>query len=279
MRYLFWICLCISILTASTAAQAAAAKAAAKAAAPVKAAAPAPAAPAPAPAPAAAPAAPAPAPAAPAPAPAPPAPAPAAPAPAPAPVPTGKYKIPPDKIELQKVFFGTPAGFDKAGKVDYDTVIKATPEYEEVKKKKIEPGTGKYWILLSQASERAKRSISEVGKEAGFGLVAAVVYLSKFEPDIPSEDITEIVIVRMKDGGKSDAVKTASSEDSVEKGSEKKAEEAPAPATPTPAPAPAPAAPAPAPAPAPPAPAPAAPAPAPATPAPAAPAPAAPAGK
>ena len=246
------MCLCISILTASSTAQAAA-KASAKAAA--KAAAPAPAAPAPAAAPAA------PAPAAPAPAPAP-APAAPAPAPAPAPVPTGKYKIPPDKIELQKVFFGTPAGFDKAGKVDYDTVIKATPEYEEVKKKKIEPGTGKYWILLSQASERAKRSISDVGKESGFGLVAAVVYLSKFEPDIPSEDITEVVIVRMRDGGKSDDVKTASADGSVEKASEKKVEEPSAPAAPTPVPAPAPA---PTPAPAAPTPAPVpAPAPAPA---------------
>ena len=73
------------------------------------------------------------------------------------------YSIPAQKIEVQKVYFGNASSFTKPGSVDYEAIIKATPEYDEVKKKKVEVGTGKYWILLSQASDRAVRAISEVG--------------------------------------------------------------------------------------------------------------------
>lgn len=108
------------------------------------------------------------------------------------------YSIPADKIDTQKVYYGTPNGFDKAGKVDYDAIIKSTPEYGEVKKKKIEPGTGKYWILLSQASERAQRAISEVGQESGFDLIASQAYLGGMESTIPSEDVTSLIMKKVK---------------------------------------------------------------------------------
>lgn len=109
------------------------------------------------------------------------------------------YTIPPEKIDIQKVYLGAPTGFEKAAKVDYESVIKATPEYEEVKRKHIEPGTGKYWILLSQASDRAVRAISEVGQHTGYDFIAAQAYLGGLEPSIPSEDITPLVLDRVKD--------------------------------------------------------------------------------
>ncbi len=112
------------------------------------------------------------------------------------------YSIPAEKVDVQKVYFGQANGFEKAGKVDYDSVVKATPEYAEVKRKRIEPGTGKYWILLSQASERAVRAISEVGHETGYDFIAAQAYLGNLEPSIPSEDITPLVVDRVKDNGK-----------------------------------------------------------------------------
>lgn len=109
------------------------------------------------------------------------------------------YSIPADKIDVQKVYLGSATGFEKAAKVDYESVIKATPEYSEVRKKKIEPGTGKYWILMSQASERAVRAISDVGKETGYDFIAAQAYLGNLEPTIPSEDITPLVMDKVKD--------------------------------------------------------------------------------
>jgi hypothetical protein len=109
------------------------------------------------------------------------------------------YSIPLEKIDIQKVYLGVATGFEKAAKVDYESVIKATPEYEEVKRKHIEPGTGKYWILLSQASNRAVRAISEVGQNTGYDFIAAQAYLGGLEPGIPSEDITPLVLDRVKD--------------------------------------------------------------------------------
>lgn len=108
------------------------------------------------------------------------------------------YSIPPEKQNIKKVYYGTAASFEKPGKVNYESIVKATPEYEEVKKEKIEPGTGKYWILLSQASERANRAISKVGQESGYDFIAAQAYLGTLEPSIPSEDITPLVLDEVK---------------------------------------------------------------------------------
>lgn len=113
------------------------------------------------------------------------------------------YSIPPEQVDVQKVYVGAPSGFEKAAKVDYESVIKATPEYEEVKRKRIEPGTGKYWILLSKASNRAVRAISEVGQNTGHDFIASQAYLGGLEPGIPSEDITPLVLDRVKDVSKS----------------------------------------------------------------------------
>ncbi|MCX5770702.1 MAG: hypothetical protein NTZ09_10580 [Candidatus Hydrogenedentes bacterium] len=110
---------------------------------------------------------------------------------------TTTYSIPVDKIDLQKLYYGNAGGFTKPGNVDYEAIIKATPEYDEVKKKKVEVGTGKYWILLSQASDRAVRAISEVGQETGYDLVAAQGYLGSLEPPIPADDITQLVLAKL----------------------------------------------------------------------------------
>lgn len=110
---------------------------------------------------------------------------------------TTTYSIPANKIDVQKLYFGNAVSFAKPGNVDYEAIIKATPEYDEVKKKKVEVGTGKYWILLSQASDRAVRAISEVGQETGYDLVAAQGYLGSLEPPIPADDITQLVLAKL----------------------------------------------------------------------------------
>jgi len=110
---------------------------------------------------------------------------------------TTTYCIPAAKIDVQKLYFGNASRFTKPGHVDYEAIIKATPEYDEVKKKKVEVGTGKYWILLSQASDRAVRAISEVGQETGYDLIAAQGYLGSLEPPIPADDITPLVLAKL----------------------------------------------------------------------------------
>lgn len=107
------------------------------------------------------------------------------------------YSIPVDKVNTQKIYWGSASGFDKAAEIDFGEIVKATPEYKEIRKKKIEEGTGKYWILFSQASDRAVRAVSEVGKETTYDLVAAAGYLGSLEPAIPADDITKQVIKHM----------------------------------------------------------------------------------
>ncbi|MCC6696348.1 MAG: hypothetical protein IT365_12020 [Candidatus Hydrogenedentes bacterium] len=108
------------------------------------------------------------------------------------------FAIPADQIDPKKVYWGEAAGFEKAGEVDYDSVVKATPEYKELKKKKIERGTGKYWILMSQASDRSARAIAQVGQDTEYDLIAAQGYLGSLKPAIPAEDITKLILKQLE---------------------------------------------------------------------------------
>ncbi len=110
------------------------------------------------------------------------------------------HTIPPEKVDSQKVFWGTPNSFEKPGKVDYRAVVMATPEFASIRKKKIRSGTAKYWILISKASDHAVRLISQVGREGQYDLIAAKGYLAGLEPPIEAEDTTKLVLTKLKQG-------------------------------------------------------------------------------
>lgn len=66
-----------------------------------------------------------------------------------------------------KIFYGTyaekitnPRCFDKAA------LLSMTPEWKEIKSKKIDKGTGKYWILLSAANDRADKQVNTYTQDA-----------------------------------------------------------------------------------------------------------------
>ncbi len=104
------------------------------------------------------------------------------------------YAVPKDELDPKKVYWGLAAGFERAGEIDYRRVIKATPEYIEIKRERIQRGTGKYWILLSQASDRVVRTISQVAQETDCDLIASRGYLASLETPIPAEDITQLLL-------------------------------------------------------------------------------------
>lgn len=108
-----------------------------------------------------------------------------------------------DKIDKTKIYYGRADHFEKAAEVRYDEVIKETPEYAEVKKDKIERGTGRYWVLISQASDRANRAISTVGEKTEYDLIALAGYLKSVDPEIPADDITASIVKAMEDGTES----------------------------------------------------------------------------
>ena len=102
--------------------------------------------------------------------------------------------IPADKVDPQQIYYGSPDSFEKPGKVDFKAVVKATPEYAEIIEKNVERGTARFWILMSQASDRAVSVIAEVGKESEYDLIAAAGYLGSLDPPIAADDVTALVL-------------------------------------------------------------------------------------
>lgn len=108
------------------------------------------------------------------------------------------YSIPSDKVDVKKVYWGSAASFEKPACVDYERVVRATPEYDSIRKNKIEQGTARYWILISQASEHALRLINEVGRETDYDFIASSAFMASLDPPIEAEDVTEIVIKKLE---------------------------------------------------------------------------------
>lgn len=107
------------------------------------------------------------------------------------------FSLTPEKIDEQKIFWGTAVKFNKPGLVKFDEIVKSTPEFSGIKERKIEPGTAKYWIMLSKASEKAVRVIQEVAQESQFDLIAEYNYWQSINEQIPAEDITQKVLERL----------------------------------------------------------------------------------
>ena len=123
--------------------------------------------------------------------------------------------IPADQVDSKKVFWGSAAGFEKPGEVDYDSVLKVTPEYKQIKKDRIERGTGKYWILLNQATDRSTRAITEVGQNTDYDLIAQSGYLASLTPAVAADDVTPLVLTAIEGGTKlAKARKTSNDEKS-----------------------------------------------------------------
>lgn len=105
--------------------------------------------------------------------------------------------IAPDQLDEQRVFWGDAKGFETPAEVDYRKIVQATPEYEELKKKKVESGSAKYWILLNNASERALRIIGEVAVATEYDLVVDKGFLGALDPPLEGTDITVEVLDKL----------------------------------------------------------------------------------
>lgn len=107
--------------------------------------------------------------------------------------------IPDDEVQKQKIFKGSSSAFENPGEVNLEKVIAATPEYKEITKDKIEQGTGKYWILLTKATERALKAVAAAAKDSKYDLITAKGYLSSLKQPIDCDDITETVLKKLDD--------------------------------------------------------------------------------
>lgn len=107
------------------------------------------------------------------------------------------HSISSEDTDPTKVFFGDPSSFENPAEVDLARVIMATDEYQEIEKKKIKKGTGKYWELMSKATDRAIRAVLGVGRDSNFDLICSAGYLSACDPPIEAEDATDLAISKL----------------------------------------------------------------------------------
>lgn len=105
--------------------------------------------------------------------------------------------IPDTQVDNSRIYYGSAAAFEKPAEVNMDAALEATPEFQEIKKKKVDHGTGKYWILVSDATDRVYRAVSEVGRNSEYDLIAEKGYLGTLDPPVDCEDITAAVIERI----------------------------------------------------------------------------------
>ena len=105
--------------------------------------------------------------------------------------------IPEAQIDKSRIYFGMPGSFENPGEVDMEVALQSTPEFVEMKKKRIEHGTAKYWILVADANDRVHRAIGVVGRATDYDLIAEKGYLGKLDPPVDCDDITEAVVDRI----------------------------------------------------------------------------------
>ncbi len=107
------------------------------------------------------------------------------------------HSIPDAQIEKTRIYFGSPASFANPAELSMDEALEATPEFQEIIKKKVDHGTAKYWILVSDATDRVHRAIGVVGRATDYDLITEKGYLGKLDPPVECDDVTAAVVDRI----------------------------------------------------------------------------------
>lgn len=113
-------------------------------------------------------------------------------------LPTPALTIPPQQLDASRIYLGSPTAFEQPGEIQYDSLIRATPEFKLIEAKKIPRGSGKYWILQAKGADRVIRTCKLVAVEGGVDLIARSGYLGSLTPPVPATDITTGVESRIK---------------------------------------------------------------------------------
>lgn len=105
--------------------------------------------------------------------------------------------IPLDQIDSTMIYWGNPGSFEKAAAADFESILHATPEFEEILEKRVERGSGKYWILYGRAHDRVIKALSDVGRSTEYDLVGELSYMARLDPPVPFDDITSLVVEKV----------------------------------------------------------------------------------
>jgi hypothetical protein len=102
------------------------------------------------------------------------------------------------QVEATDVFYGNAESFATPAVVCFETAIKATPEYKQIKEKEIFQGSGQYTVLVAQASDRVHRAIENVASDGNYDLIAAAACADALSSETKATDITNLIIKAMK---------------------------------------------------------------------------------
>lgn len=94
------------------------------------------------------------------------------------------------EIDHQKVYYGDPDNFTKAGVISISKVFNEIPEYREAKKKgKDDP---QYYILLEKANQKFFSALERVSDDEGYDLIGEIGAIKIANKKVP--EITRAVI-------------------------------------------------------------------------------------
>ena len=103
------------------------------------------------------------------------------------------YSIPEDKREPGAIYWGDPSAFTNPACVDYTALIESTPEYKDMKKRKLSSSDPASWILMSDAADRVSSAIAYVAKDKEYDLICAAEYWEELNLGVSAQDITKLV--------------------------------------------------------------------------------------
>jgi len=96
-------------------------------------------------------------------------------------------------LDLKEVYWGNANDYEKPACVDYEEIVRETPEYKKIEDKELKRGTGEYWILMSQASDRVVKTIAQVGEIIDCDLILGRAYAKEKASEAYDHDITKVV--------------------------------------------------------------------------------------
>lgn len=112
------------------------------------------------------------------------------------------FKINQEQIVLDKIYIGNPEKFSNPAEANRIEIIKSTKEYKEIINEKISKGSGKYWNLLSKASELSIREIKLYSKNNNYDLICESGYLKaidELKDQINPTDITKSIVAKLEE--------------------------------------------------------------------------------
>jgi len=105
------------------------------------------------------------------------------------------YSLNEEIIDETGILYGTPKEFSNPACVNMEQLLESTDEYQKIKKENIKSGTGEYWLILNDASEKVNTMISNFIEENDYDIIFKKEYATDLNlENVEIEDITNEIL-------------------------------------------------------------------------------------